>query len=142
MTKLVNPPLPTRTRGTARKLRTTMTDAERVLWFRLRGGRLAGLKFRRQHPLPPFVVDFHCHEAGLVVELDGSQHGADVDQARTRAIEKQGFRILRFWDNQILQQLDDVLAEIIRVARARTLTRRCAPPSPGGRGAGNKETRR
>jgi len=67
-----------------------MTDAEQKLWCRLRGGRLNGLKFRRQHPVPPYIVDFYCMEAKLVVELDGSQHDADVDAARTAALEGGG----------------------------------------------------
>jgi very-short-patch-repair endonuclease len=111
-----------------------MTDAEQKLWYRLRGGRLDGLKFRRQHPVPPYIVDFCCTEARLVIELDGSQHGADVDAARAAALERRGLRVVRFWDNQVFEDLDGVLQVIIDIARARTLTRRCAPPSPGGRG--------
>ncbi len=129
-----NPPLPTRTQGAAKTLRRKMTDAEQALWFRLRGGRLDGWKFRRQHPIPPYIVDFYCMETRLVVELDGSQHGADVDAARTATLEKQGLQVLRFWDNQVLASMDDVLSEILRVASDRTLTRPSGAPSPGGRG--------
>jgi very-short-patch-repair endonuclease len=111
-----------------------MTDAEQALWFRMRGGRLDGWKFRRQHPIPPYIVDFCCMEAKLVVELDGSQHDADVDAARTAALERQGLQVLRFWDNQVLADIDEVLGEILLTLRDRTLTRPSGAPSPGGRG--------
>ncbi len=129
-----NPPLPTRTQGAAKTLRREMTDAEQALWFRMRGGRLDGWKFRRQHPIPPYIVDFCCMEAKLVVELDGSQHDADVDAARTAALERQGLQVLRFWDNQVLADIDEVLGEILLTLRDRTLTRPSGAPSPGGRG--------
>jgi very-short-patch-repair endonuclease len=116
-----------------------MTDAEQALWFRLRGGRLDGWKFRRQHPVPPYIVDFYCMEAKLIVELDGSQHDADVDSARTAALERQGLKVLRFWDNQVLADIDAVLSEILEVARDRTLTRPFGAPSPEGRGTSNKD---
>jgi len=130
----INPPLPTRTRNTAKALRAGMTDAEQALWYRLRGARLGGFKFRRQHAVPPYVVDFYCHEAKLVVELDGSQHRADADAARTAVLEARGIQVLRFWDNQVLEDPDSVLSEILGIARNRTLTRPCGAPSPGGRG--------
>jgi len=133
-----NPLLPTRTQGAAKTLRRKMTDAEQALWFRLRGGRLDGWKFRRQHPIPPYIVDFYCVEARLVVELDGSQHSADVDAARAAALEKQGLQVLRFWDNQVLTDIDAVSSEILEIARDRTLTRPCGAPSPGGRGEEQK----
>ena len=116
-----------------------MTDAEQTLWFRLRGGRLDGWKFRRQHPIPPYIVDFYCTEAKLVVELDGSQHSEEVDAVRTMALERQGLMVLRFWDNQVLASMDDVLSEILRVASDRTLIRPYGAPSPGGRGEKQKE---
>jgi very-short-patch-repair endonuclease len=116
-----------------------LTDAERALWYRLRGGRLAGLKFRRQHPIPPYVVDFYCHDAALVVELDGSQHGAGVDSTRTAALERGGLLVLRLWDNDVLTNTDSAMSEILRIARNRTLIRRCAPPSPVGRREVQKE---
>jgi len=116
-----------------------MTDEEQALWFRLRGGRLDGWKFRRQHPIPPYIVDFCCMEAKLVVELDGSQHDADVDAARTAALERQGLQVLRFWDNQVLADIDSVLREILLTARDRTLTRPYGTPSSGGRGEKQKE---
>ena len=134
-----NPPLPTRTQDAAKTLRRKMTDEEQALWFRLRGGRLDGWKFRRQHPIPPYIVDFCCMEAKLVVELNGSQHDADVDAARTAALERQGLQVLRFWDNQVLADIDSVLREILLTARDRTLTRPYGAPSSGGRGEKQKE---
>ncbi|WP_338338228.1 endonuclease domain-containing protein, partial [Xanthomonas citri] len=77
----IKPPLPTATRTHARALRTTMTDAERAVWRCLRSKQLHGLKFRRQHPIPPYIADFCCIERRLIIELDGSQHDASSDQA-------------------------------------------------------------
>ena len=131
-----NPPLPTRTRRTARTLRHAQTDAEAKLWYRLRAGRLLGHKFRRQHPLPPYVVDFACIESKLIIELDGGQHSVESDRMRTAFLETQGFRVLRFWDNELLNTMDAVLEAIVCALRDRTLT---PSPSPGGRG--EQETR-
>ncbi len=131
MPERANPPLPPRTRDNARKLREIGTDAERTLWYRLRAGRLSGFKFRRQHPVSPYVVDFYCDEAKLAVELDGSQHDEATDHTRTRALERAGCKVLRFWDDEVLMRTDDVLEAILKAAQERTLT---PDPSPGGRG--------
>jgi len=117
-----NPPLPTGTRKHSRDLRQTSTEAEEKLWYRLRGGRLNGYKFRRQHPIPPYIVDFYCEAARLVIELDGSQHNQAVDQVRTTHMEVQGLRTLRFWDNEALQQTDAILEIILRAVSDRTST--------------------
>ncbi|HSC11254.1 MAG TPA: endonuclease domain-containing protein [Rhodanobacteraceae bacterium] len=130
-----NPPLPSRTRFHASALRGTPTDAESALWFHLRAGRLDGLKFRRQHPLPPYVVDFYCHEAKLVVELDGSQHSDSADSTRTAALNRQGLCVMRFWDNDVLQRTESVLVAILNAARSPTLT-----PTPLPEGEGLKRT--
>jgi very-short-patch-repair endonuclease len=103
---------------------------------------LNGLRFRRQHPIPPYIVDFCCQEAELVVEVDGSQHNPQVDAARTTALERQGFKILRFWDNQVLQEMDSVVAAIWNAVQARTLTRPFGAPSPEGRGEEQRATPR
>jgi len=116
------PPLPTRTRKHSRDLRQTSTEAERKLWYRLRAGRLNGYKFRRQHPIPPYVADFYCEAARLVIELDGSQHSQAVDQIRTAYMEVRGLKALRFWDNEALQQTDAVLETILRAVNDRTFT--------------------
>jgi len=87
----------------ARQLRIAMTDAERRLWSALRGRRLKGYKFRRQHPLGSFIVDFACLEHRLVVEADGGQHAdSDDDRRRTAWLERRRWRIVRFWNNDIL----------------------------------------
>jgi len=96
----------------ARSLRLDATDAERALWQGLRYKQL-GARFRRQYPIPPYVADFACVEARLIIEADGSQHalpGAVV--VRDRKLSKAGWRILRFWDNDILQNRAGVLQAI------------------------------
>ena len=96
----------------ARHLRSTMTDAEASLWHHLRNRALMGCKFRRQHPMGPYIVDFACLEKKLVVELDGSQHSEAEDASRTKNIEAMGYHVLRFWNNDALIQQQVVLAVI------------------------------
>jgi adenine-specific DNA-methyltransferase len=98
----------------ARQLRREMTDAEQKLWWRLRDWRPAGYHFRRQAPLGPFIADFACLHAGLVVELDGGQHTEQVaeDSKRTAYLAEHGFRVLRFWNYQVFSELDQVLDTI------------------------------
>ncbi|WP_334179290.1 DUF559 domain-containing protein [Pseudoxanthomonas sp.] len=131
---MVNPPLPTRTLANARRLRKEMTDAERRLWQHLRAGRLEGYKFRRQHALHPYIVDFCCVEAGVVIELDGSQHGEPVDAGRTRHLEAQGWRVARFWNNDVLNQVDVVVEAIWNLLSRPTLS-----PTPLPEGEGLKQ---
>jgi len=95
-------------------LRKSATEAEQKIWYYLRGGRLNGYKFRRQHPVPPYIVDFYCDAKRLVIELDGSQHNVDVDRARTLYLQSQGLRVVRFWDNDALQQTEAVLEAILQ----------------------------
>ena len=98
----------------ARYLRTNQTDAESKLWFHLRGRRLEGFKFRRQVPVDRFIADFLCTDASLIIEVDGGQHGeqAEADQARTKVLENCGYRVLRYWNNEVLENLDGVLEDI------------------------------
>ena len=102
----------------AKQLRKTSTDAERQLWRVLRSRQLAGHKFRRQQPLGGFIVDFVCLEKRLVVEVDGGQHQeqkqAVYDAERTVWLERQGFRVLRFWDHEILREIESVKETIAR----------------------------
>ena len=113
-------------------MRHEPTDAERALWFHLRGSRLLGAKFRRQHPIPPYVVDFCCLEQRLVVELDGSQHASEIDAKRSDALTTAGFRVLRFWNNDVLARTEAVLEAILgAVAKPNPHPN----PSPEGRGA-------
>lgn len=98
----------------ARQLRRQMTDAEASLWHHLRNHALMGCKFRRQHPIGPYIADFACIERKLVVELDGGQHVDNLDDsARTRWIQANGYRVLRFWNNDALRQQQVVLAVIL-----------------------------
>ena len=98
----------------ARRLRHDRTEAERRLWARLRDRRLSDAKFRRQHPVGPFITDFCCREQGLVVELDGGQHASrqEADQRRATFLGQQGYRVLRFWDNEVFENIDGVLHRI------------------------------
>jgi len=99
----------------ARDLRKNSTDAERLLWRHLKTKQLLGLKFRRQEQIGYYIVDFVCYEALLIVEADGGQHleGRENDEVRTQWLNSQGFRVLRFWNNDILLNVEGVL-EVIR----------------------------
>ncbi len=103
-------------RELARALRREATDAEWELWSILRNRQLAGSKFRRQQPIGPYIVDFVCFAEKLVVEVDGGQHAtaAERDAARTAWLESQGFRVLRFWNHDVLQNIEGV-SESIRI---------------------------
>ena len=105
----------------ARTLRKTATDAEQCLWQKLRRSQIAGAKFRRQQPIGLFVVDFVCFEARVVVEVDGGQHAerGPYDERRTRWLEAQGYRVLRFWNNDVLVQTDVVAEAIVEVVQSR-----------------------
>jgi adenine-specific DNA-methyltransferase len=98
----------------ARALRKGMTDAERLLWRHLRNREVDGCKFRRQHPVGPFIVDFVCIEKWLIIELDGGQHAfsSTKDEKRTRFLESKGYRVLRFWNNDVLKETEAVLITI------------------------------
>ena len=106
-------------RDQARRLRRDQTETERRLWARLRARQLCGAKFRRQHPIGRFIADFCCPEHGLVVELDGGQHAmqAEADQRRSAFLRRRGFRVLRFWDNQVVEDIDAVLEQIVEALR-------------------------
>ncbi len=101
----------------ARSLRQTETPPEDLLWLALRNGQVGGLKFRRQHPIGSYVVDFYCHSAKLVVEVDGMSHDdkAASDTARTKLLESQGLRILRMTNEDVMRDLDAVTREIARL---------------------------
>ncbi len=98
----------------ARALRQTPTDAEIRLWAVLRSRRLADFKFRRQHPIGPFVADFVCLRHHLIIEADGSQHAeSDDDVRRTKWLERRGWRVLRFWNNDVLANTNGVMEAIL-----------------------------
>jgi len=117
----------------ARSLRKKQTDAETRLWHLLQDRRLAGKKFRRQHPIPPYVVDFYCHEKKLVIEVDGGQHAEDRrrDQKRTEFLESKGLRVIRFWNNDVLQETEAVLQVIWNALQ------KPSPPTPLPEGEGS-----
>ncbi|MCK4333671.1 endonuclease domain-containing protein [candidate division WOR-3 bacterium] len=111
-----------------RELRSSQTPAELKLWTCLRNKQLFGFKFRRQHPIGKFIVDFYCHEAKLAIELDGGGHTepaqAKYDNERTDSLEVEGIRILRFWNTDVLGNLEGVIETIAE-----------ALPHPGTEGA-------
>ncbi|MBI1330097.1 MAG: DUF559 domain-containing protein [Alphaproteobacteria bacterium] len=105
----------------ARKLRRDQTDVERKLWQALRGRAFHGFKFRRQQPIGPYIADFVCFDRKLIIELDGGQHGlpevADYDSARTKRLEEDGFRVLRFPNHELNTNFDGVLEGIALALR-------------------------
>ena len=112
----------------ARRLRRHQTTAERVLWFRLRDRRLGGWKFKRQVPIDRFVVDFFCADAKLIIELDGGQHAdrIDSDVNRTKNLEAMGYLVLRYWNNDVLGNINGVLENILSTLNPL----RSGPPHP------------
>jgi very-short-patch-repair endonuclease len=99
----------------AKELRKNQTDSEKALWGVLRNRQLSHLKFRRQVPLGRYIVDFVCFENRLIIELDGGQHAEAVsyDSARTRWLESKGFRVIRFWNNDVLMNLEGIWDSIV-----------------------------
>ena len=99
----------------ARELRKSSTDAEHLLWKHLRAKRMNGLKFKRQQPIGKYIVDFICFEKRIVIELDGGQHAirCDKDKRRDSWLEGQTFRVLRFWNNDVLTNIHGVLQIIL-----------------------------
>lgn len=141
-----HPPLPEDLLAYARKLRLEQTDAEQLIWHLLRDRRFADAKFRRQHPVEAsdkkFILDFYCHELKLAIELDGGQHQeAQIrDESRTAALRNLGITVIRFWNNEVLQQTEAVLEKLwntimekkpVESPSQASLT---PAPSPGGRG--------
>ncbi|MGH6892911.1 MAG: endonuclease domain-containing protein [Dongiaceae bacterium] len=97
----------------ARTLRKTMTDAERALWRLLRERQIEGMRFRRQVPIDHYIADFTCLEARLIIEVDGGQHSElDADRKRDAYLRSQGFRVLRFWNNDVLANREGVFRAI------------------------------
>ncbi len=96
------------------KLRNNMTKAEQSLWYLLRGCQICGLKFRRQHPFGDYILDFVCLENKLVIEVDGGQHRQHMkyDENRTQKLQAAGFHVLRFWDNEVLNERESVKEKI------------------------------
>ena len=114
----------------AQDLRQHSTDAEQALWKRLRNRQLAGYKFRRQVPIGKYIVDFVCFERNVVIEVDGGHHQeqARYDTARTTWLESQGFRVLRFWNHEILADTEAVQEALLVALQGDSLSPN--PPSP------------
>ena len=108
----------------ARTMRREPAPAENILWRGLRSRRLVGYKFRRQHPFPPYILDFYCHAAGVVVELDGESHVDPAcrraDAVRQAALESAGLLVLRFWNAELFDDGESVLETIYQACLART----------------------
>ena len=125
-------PVPPAILQAARDLRQHMTDAEQCLWHCLRGKQLDGFRFRKQHPMARFVLDFYCPTVQLAIEIDGAQHntspGRVSDEERTHCLTAHGIRVLRFWNHEVLQDLPGVLQ---RVWDALHLPPSCPPPAGG-----------
>jgi very-short-patch-repair endonuclease len=133
--------LPTDILKYARELRKNQTDAEQLIWNLLRGRRFLGKKFRRQHPVGRYILDFYCHEEKLAIELDGGQHNEPVqekkDSKRTEFLEKQGIKVLRFWNNEVLQQTESVLEALYNAIHL-ALPSSPSPPTPLPKGEGSQ----
>lgn len=103
----------------AKAMRSNATDAEHLIWQVLRAKRFMNLKFRRQHVIVPYIVDFYCHELGLVIELDGSQHGTDdaieYDAERTKFLEALDLSMVRYWNHDVLKNTESVLDDLWNV---------------------------
>jgi len=122
----------------AKRLRREMTDAEKKLWVHLRDQRLGGFKFRKQQPIGPYIADFVCQSRRLIVEADGSQHLESAhDLCRDAFLMSKGYRVLRFWNNHILLEMDGVLTAIHAALSGPhpPIAAQWAPPSPS-RGEG------
>ncbi|HEX9024438.1 MAG TPA: endonuclease domain-containing protein [Geobacteraceae bacterium] len=117
----------------AKELRKRMTDAESILWKRLKAKQLDGLKFRRQEQLGRFIVDFVCFEKGIIIEADGGQHAVEMekDEERTQWLNSQGYTVLRFWNNDILSNTDGVM-EAIKSACSQAPSPRPSPTEERG----------
>jgi very-short-patch-repair endonuclease len=126
-------PVPAPLLEAARSLRKNMTDAEQLIWKCLRRKQLGGFRFRRQHPIERFVLDFYCCEAKLAIELDGGQHNEpDVrlrDNERTAFLQHHGIRVIRFWNSEVLENPEGVLEKIYADLQAPP----SQPPPAGGR---------
>ena len=130
----------------AKTLRTNQTEAEQRLWYHLRAHRFMDLKFKRQKPMGRYIVDFVCVERRLIIELDGGQHAEQVvyDQHRDAWLRSQGYTVLRFWNNEVMQQLDGVLEQIrltLTLSPSPSPERSPSPQSSPASGRGSERER-
>jgi very-short-patch-repair endonuclease len=127
----------------AKQLRKNMTDAERKLWEFLRHKQISGLKFRKQAPIGKFIVDFVCHEAKIIIELDGGQHDEEkninYDNERSLWLSSQGYFVQRYWNNEIFENIEGVVDSILDLCSSRICTPHpFLPPQSGGKGRTNE----
>ena len=119
----------------AKALRNNMTDAERKLWDELKGNKLSGFKFRRQHPVQRFIVDFYCHKLALVIEIDGEYHQTktqkELDKERTEILNLNGFMVIRFSNKQVLESIEEVKLEVKEVIQSIEESSKPVPPLGG-----------
>lgn len=113
----------------AKNLRHNQTEAEKKLWYKIRNRQLNNLKFRRQHPIPPYIIDFYCDDLKLAIELDGGQHTEEKDKTRTNFLTENGITVLRYWNNDILKNIDSILEDIEKKTNTPS-----PQPSPQGEG--------
>lgn len=120
----------------ARKLRQNMTEAEKKFWFQVRNRRFENLKFKREHAIAPYTVDFYCEDYKLIVEIDGGKHNeSESDTARDDNLKSRGFHVIRFWNNDVLDNIEGVMEEISAfVATPHPSKPSTLPPSPEGEG--------
>ena len=120
-------------RQKVKQLRSNSTDAERNLWAHIRNRRLEGWKFRRQLPVGQYIVDFACPELRLIIEIDGGQHAEQViyDLSRTKILQSKGYRVVRFWNNEVLGNIEGVLEALTLTLSQRE--RELSPSPPGER---------
>jgi very-short-patch-repair endonuclease len=152
MTDAAHRPVSKLHRGRAKALRREMTNAERCLWFMLRGHRFKGLSFRRQAPIGPFIIDFVCQQHRLIVEIDGGQHAAERirDQQRDEWLSSKGYLVLRFWNTEVLRNRPGVLQTIVDAVASQLPPSLSLPLKGGGdqskpatqRNTGSAEERR
>ena len=132
-----NPPLPEELKTRIRELRKNATDPEKLMWSLLRNRGVHDAKFRRQHPVASYILDFYCHEAKLAIELDGSQHleenKANYYEERTKLLEEQGIKVIRFWNSNVTNKTEEVLNVIWDELEER-LAPSPLPPLPAGEG--------
>ena len=106
--------------GLAKSLRKRSTEAEKIVWQKIRAGQLNGFKFKRQQPIGPYIVDYVCFEKNLIIEIDGGQHAVEKDKdiKRDTWLQSEGFVVTRFWNNEIFENLEGVLETIIKKIEA------------------------
>ena len=123
------------TRNLGRDLRRQGTHSERVLWLKLRNKQMAGVKFRRQQPIGNYIVDFVSFDKKLIIEIDGGQHNEDLiegqDKVRTAWLNSQGFQVIRFWNNEVIDNLEGVLFQIQAVLGIKAPSPSCSSPIEG-----------